>query len=68
MPRSNQEMIQENIELSAEFSKYLFGNPDLEDLIPPDSEIILLPEFDKELKISICWVKLVTETRLPMSD
>jgi len=36
--------------LSAEFSRYLFDNPDLEDLIPPDSEIILLPEFDKELK------------------
>jgi len=50
MSRSNQEIIQDNIELSAEFSRYLFDNPDLEDLIPPDSEIILLPEFDKELK------------------
>jgi len=50
MPRSEQEMIKQNIELSAEFSKYLFDNPELEDRIPPDSEIILLPEFDKELK------------------
>jgi hypothetical protein len=50
MARSEQEMIKENIELSAEFSKYLFDNPELEDRIPPDSEIVLLPEFDKELK------------------
>jgi len=50
MPRSEQEMIRENIELSAEFSKYLFDNPELEDRIPTDSEIIFLPEFDKELK------------------
>lgn len=50
MPRSEQEMINQNIELSAEFSKYLFDNPELEDRIPLDSEIILLPEFDKELK------------------
>jgi len=50
MPRSEQEMIKKNIELSAEFSKYLFDNPELEDRIPPDSEIIFLPEFDKELK------------------
>ena len=50
MPRSEQEMIKQNIELSAEFSKYLFDNPELEDRIPPDSEIIILPEFDKELR------------------
>jgi hypothetical protein len=50
MPRTEKEMLQQNIELSAEFSRYLFDHPDLEDLIPPDSEIILLPEFDTELK------------------
>lgn len=50
MARSEQEMISRNIELSAEFSKYLFDNPELEDRIPSGSEIILLPEFDKELK------------------
>ena len=50
MLRSQQEMTQANIELAAEFSKYLFDNPDLEDRIPPDSEIIFLPEFDKDLK------------------
>ena len=50
MPRSEQEMVKQNIELSAEFSKYLFDNPEFEDRIPPDSEIIFLPEFDQELK------------------
>jgi hypothetical protein len=50
MPRSEQEMIRKNIELSAEFSRYLFDNPELEHQIPPDSEIIFLTEFDQELK------------------
>jgi hypothetical protein len=44
------EMIERNIELSAEFSRYLFEHPEIEEKIPLDSEIILLPEFDKELK------------------
>ena len=43
-------MIERNIELSAEFSRYLFEHPEIEEKIPLDSEIILLPEFDKELK------------------
>jgi hypothetical protein len=44
------EMIKRNIELSAEFSRYLFEHPDTEEIIPIDAEIILLPEFDEELK------------------
>ena len=44
------EMIERNIELSAEFSRYLFEHPELEEKIPIGSEVILLPEFDKELK------------------
>ncbi|MFH0813479.1 MAG: DUF5647 family protein [Pseudomonadota bacterium] len=43
-------MIERNIELSAEFSRYLFEHPEIEEKIPLGSEIILLPEFDKELK------------------
>jgi len=43
-------MIERNIELSAEFSRYLFEHPEIETKIPVDAEIILLPEFDKELK------------------
>jgi hypothetical protein len=48
--KSEKEMIGKNIELSAEFSRYLFEHPEIETTIPVDAEIILLPEFDPELK------------------
>lgn len=44
------EMIEKNIELSAEFSRFLFEHPEIEEKIPVGTEIILLPEFDEELK------------------
>jgi hypothetical protein len=44
------EMIERNIELSTEFSRFLFEHPEMEEKIPMDAEIILLPEFDAELK------------------
>jgi len=44
------EMVERNIELSAEFSRYIFEHSEMEEKIPIDAEIILLPEFDKELK------------------
>jgi len=44
------EMIKRNIELSTEFSRYLFENPDIEKKVPLDADIIFLPEFDRELK------------------
>ena len=50
MTVSNPKMIERNIELSAEFSRYLFDHPDLEEIVPPDSEIVFLPEFDNDLK------------------
>ncbi len=43
-------MIERNIELSAEFSRYIFEHPDIEEIIPSGAEIILVPEFDRELK------------------
>lgn len=43
-------MIEKNIELSAEFSRYLFEHPEMEEKVPSDAEIILLPDFDIELK------------------
>ncbi|MEK6765685.1 MAG: DUF5647 family protein [Planctomycetota bacterium] len=42
--------VERNIELSAEFSRYIFEHPEIEEEIPIDTEIILLPEYDKELK------------------
>ncbi len=44
------EMVERNIELSAEFSRFIFDHPEMEEKIRIDAEIILLPEFDKELK------------------
>ena len=44
------EMVERNIELSAEFSRYLFEHPEIEERIPVGAEIILLPEYDEELK------------------
>ena len=43
-------LIEKNIELSAEFSRYLFDHPELSNQIPIDSELILVPEFDDELR------------------
>ena len=48
--KKSEELISRNIELSAEFSRHLFEHPELERKIPPDAEIVLLPEFDPELK------------------
>jgi hypothetical protein len=50
MRKREKEMMERNIELSAEFSRYLFDHPDFEKSIPSDAEIIFLPEFDSELK------------------
>ena len=46
----NRNFVELNIELSAEFSRYLFDHPEFSDRIPPDSEIILVPEFNTELR------------------
>ena len=50
MSKTEKEMIEKNIELSIEFSRYLFDHADLDEWIPSDAEIVLLPEFDTELK------------------
>ena len=43
------ELIEKNISLSIEFSKYIFENPGLEEKIPKGAQVVLLPEYDKEL-------------------
>ncbi|MBU0699636.1 MAG: hypothetical protein KKE59_09485 [Proteobacteria bacterium] len=50
MKRTQKEMIEKNIELSTEFSRYLFDHADLYESIPPEADIVFLPEFDPELK------------------
>ncbi len=46
---NNDPMAMRNLDLSAEFSRYLFEHPELEANLAPDAEIVLLPEFDSEL-------------------
>jgi len=43
------ELIEKNINLSIKFSKYIFEHPELEDKIPKRAQVVLLPEYDKEL-------------------
>jgi len=46
---SERDLIEKNINLSIEFSKYIFEHPELENKIPKGAQVILLPEYDKEL-------------------
>ena len=46
----SERLVTRNMELSAEFSRHLFEHPELEEKIPVGAEIVLLPEFDPELK------------------
>ena len=50
MSRKEKGLVEQNIELSAEFSRYLFDHPEIDEAIPLDAEIILLPEFNAELR------------------
>jgi len=50
MQQINDKLIKQNIELSAEFSRYLFEHPELGETIPVGSEVIFLPEYDSDLK------------------
>jgi len=46
---SERELVEKNINLSIEFSKYIFEHPELEEKIPKGAQVVLLPEYDKEL-------------------
>ena len=49
--KTNEEMTQKNIELSAEFSRYLFEHPEVEATLPADTEVVFLPEIGSELSV-----------------
>ena len=67
MPVTNHKMIERNIELSAEFSRYLFDHPELGKNIPTDSEIVFLPDFDDDLKsFNIELGKMLQESGTPV--
>lgn len=43
------DIIRKNLDLHAEWMKYIFDNPDVIDKIPKGAVLVILPEDDKEL-------------------
>ncbi|MBI5490516.1 MAG: hypothetical protein HY905_24490 [Deltaproteobacteria bacterium] len=43
------EMVQRNLDLHAEWMRYVFENPDVLDRIPPQAVLVFVPEDDVEL-------------------
>ncbi|MBI5632125.1 MAG: hypothetical protein HZA15_01430 [Nitrospirae bacterium] len=46
---TKEEVFKKNQQLSTEFELYLLEHPEVEEGIPDNSMIVLLPEYDKEL-------------------
>ncbi len=46
---TDQELFMKNQQLSTELELYLSEHPELEERIPDNAMIVLLPEYDKEL-------------------
>lgn len=43
-------LVGKNLELSFEFTRYLLDHPEVEEKIPKGALVILLPDYDEELK------------------
>lgn len=41
---------EKNLELSSEFTRYLFEHPDVEEKLPKEAQVVFLPEYDNELR------------------
>jgi len=46
---TKEEMIKKNLDLHAEFMRYAFENPDVLNIIPKGSRLVILPEDDPQL-------------------
>lgn len=46
---TKEELFKKNQQLSTEFELYLLEHPEIEEGIPENSIIVLLPEYDREL-------------------
>jgi hypothetical protein len=46
---TREELFRKNQQLSTEFELYLLEHPEIEEKIPDNSMIVLLPDYDKEL-------------------
>jgi len=47
--RDERELVEKNISLSIEFSKYIFEHPEFDDKIPKGAQVVLIPGYDEEL-------------------
>ena len=50
MGSTEKELVEKNIELSSEFTRYVFEHPEIEEQLPVEAEIVFVPEYDIELK------------------
>jgi len=46
---TREELFKKNQQLSTEFELYLLEHPEIEEKIPDNAMIVLVPEYDKEL-------------------
>ncbi len=46
---TREELFRKNQQLSTEFELYLLEHPEIEDKIPDNAMIVLVPQYDKEL-------------------
>ncbi len=46
---TREEIFRKNQQLSTEFELYILEHPEIEEKIPDNAMIVLLPEYDKEL-------------------
>jgi hypothetical protein len=49
MEMANEELFAKNQKLSTEFDLYMMEHPEIENQIPDNALIVLLPEYDKDL-------------------
>ncbi len=42
-------LVQKNLELSFEFTRYLLAHPEMEEKIPKGAQVVLLPDYDERL-------------------
>lgn len=43
-------LAEKNLELSFEFMRHLLSHPELEEKIPKEAQVVLLPDYDQELR------------------
>ena len=46
---NKKELVEKNLELTTEFSRYVLEHPDVAKRIPNDAIVVILPEYDQEL-------------------